>query len=294
MARNSLKRKPRKLPRIDVRGEKADAYPRGRQSQHRQWWERSNRVVHDDGKLLELEYLPETVMHWSCSQAPFDHPDAVEFLKAVRDSYQPELVICHGDELDLQFLKKAFMNAESPGPVRELEQGKAFVAKVAKLFPRMLLLTSNHIHTRIRYAQSQGNIPRIMMRDWREIIEAPAEWEWRDYVIAREWLWEHGHDIGMGGRGTIAEETVKRFGRPLSVIRGHVHSQLGDHIKPIWITPTRQLRMFYVGCLMDKNAVGYTRSPTVNGCAVTYRGVPHPIPMPKNKHDRWTGSLPTW
>ncbi len=292
MARNSLKRKPRK---IDVRGEKADPVTRGRQSQHRPWYERTNRLVHDDGRTLELEYLPETVLHYSCTQAPFHHPDALGFLAAVRDSYQPELVVCHGDEADLQFLKKAFMGADSPGPALELERTKTFMAALAKVFPRQLLLTSNHIQSRIRYAQAQGNIPKIMMRDWRDIIEAPSEWEWRDYVVARNWLFEHGHDTSKGSRGSHTEDVVKRFGRPLSIIKGHIHSELGDHIKPIWSTGMeRQLRIVFTGCLMDRHQVSYTRAPTVNGCVVMVRGVPHPIPMPKDKRDRWTGSLPTW
>lgn len=298
--KDRLRAERKSFPRIDVRGAREidDTLPshaqRGMQSRHRQWYERNNRVLHDDGKLLELERLPETVLHFSCTQSPFEHADTLPFLSMVKASYAPDLVICHGDELDLQFLKKAFMNADSDGPVRELEKGREFVAQLGRIFPQMLLLTSNHIHTRMRYAQSQGNIPTIMMRDWRDVIDAPGDWAWRDYIIARNWLWEHGHDIGKASRGNIVEETVKRFGRPLSVMRGHIHSEHGDLMKPIWIEPARQIRAFHVACLMDRHKVGYTRAPTVNGAAITYRGVPMPIPMPKDKFDRWTGRLAEW
>jgi hypothetical protein len=290
MARHSVKRKPRK---IDVRGEKADI-TRGRQSQHRQWFEYGNRVLYDDGRTLELERLPETVLHFSCTQAPFQHEDTLPFLRAVRDSYAPDLVVMHGDEADLQCLKKSFMGADSPGPTRELADTKAFISGLAKVFPRMLLLSSNHVDGRIRYAQAQGNIPTIMMRPWRDVIEAPREWEWRKYVIARNWVWEHGHDVAKGSRATIVEDTVKRFGRPLSIMKGHLHSEFGLHIKPVWHTPTQQLSIVFVGCLMSDRHVSYTNNATMNGCVVTVRNVPHMIPMPKDRRNRWTGELVGW
>jgi hypothetical protein len=290
MARRSVKRKPR----IDVRGEKADPVTRGRQAQHRQWFERENRVIFDDGRLLELEYLPQTVLKWSCTQAPLNHPDALPFLEAVKAEWKPDLVVCMGDEADLTFLKKAFMSADGPGPVAELEQVRAFMAETARIFPQMLLLTSNHVHSRIKFAQAQGNIPTMMLRSWRDVVSAPPGWEWRDFIIARDHLWEHGNDISKGSRGSIVEETIKRFGRPLCISRGHQHSEHGLHVKPVWITPTRQIWLAYVGALMDPKRVSYTRAPCVTGCAITYRGTHIPIPMEKNRHGRWTGSLPSW
>jgi hypothetical protein len=278
-----------KRQRIDVRGAK------GHRSKQRQWWEKISRVVYDDGRTMELESLPETILHFSCTQAPFQHPDALAFLDAVKRAYAPDLVLCHGDEADLQCLKKAFMGADSPGPGLELELTKEFIAGLADVFPRMLLLSSNHVDGRIRYAQAQGNIPTIMLRPWRDIIEAPAEWEWRKYIIARNWAWEHGHDVSKGSRSTVEEDTCKRFGRPLSIMKGHIHSELGDHIKPVWTDGMKQqLRIVFTGCLMDERQVSYTNGPTVNGCVVSVRGMPVPVPMLKNRAKRWTGDLPTW
>jgi len=249
-------------------------------------------VLFDDGDTLELERLPETVLHWSCSQSPFEHPDSLAFLSTVAASYKPDLVVMHGDEADLEFAK--FQKADSMSPIAELEHVKRFVRDVAKIFPCMLLLTSNHIHSRLKGAQAKANIPTMMMKDWPSLIEAPPDWTWRSYIIARNWLWEHGHDISRGARGSIIEETINRFGRPLSIMRGHHHGLHGDFMRPIWVSPTQQVRMFYVGCLMAKRHVSYTRAPLINGAAITYRGHPLAIPMEKDRHDRWTGRLAEW
>jgi hypothetical protein len=263
-----------------------------------EWYAAGNRIVHDGpgggGNLLELEKLPENVLIFSCTQAPFHHQDAIAFLTVVKDRYKPDLTVCLGDELDLQFLKKAFMGADSPGPTQELEQGRQFIAQLGRVFPKMVLLTSNHVKSRIKFAQAQGNIPSPMLRDWRDVIEAPIDWVWRDYLILRNYLLEHGHDIDKGSRGGIVEQTIKRFARPLSIIRGHIHSEHGDHIKPVWVSRAQQVRLHYVSCLMDPGKVSYTRAPTVLGCSVLSRGVPHPIPLVTDRHGRWISELVEW
>jgi len=269
-----------------------------RRAHRSEWYAAGNRIIHDGpgggGHLLELERLPESVLVFSCTQAPFHHIDALPFLSMVKAQYAPDLTVCAGDELDLQFLKKAFMGADSPGPMLELQQGKEFIAQLGRIFPRLLLLSSNHVKSRIKFAQAQGNIPSPMLRDWRDIIEAPIDWVWRDYLSLRNWLIEHGHDIDKGSRANLAEQAIKRFDRPLSIARGHIHSEFGEHVKPVWVTRERQVRLCYVGALMDPCKVSYTRAPTVLGCTLLFRGIPLPIPMVTDRSNRWVGKLIGW
>lgn len=294
--KSRLSRAPTSGRVVPIRQQAVQREPR--RAHRSEWYASGNRIIHDGpgggGNLLELERLPENVLIFSCTQAPFHHPDAAAFLAMVKAAYNPDLTVCAGDELDLQCLKKAFMGADSPGPLAELEQGKRFIATLARVFPRLILLTSNHVKSRIKFAQAQGNIPSPMLRDWREVIDAPIDWVWRDYLIMRNWLIEHGHDISRGSRGTLTEQTTLRFGRPLSIVRGHIHSEHGDFIKPIWVTREQQIRLVYASCLMDPSKVSYTRSPTVLGCVVLVRGVPHPVPLIVDRQGRWVGRLVEW
>lgn len=287
------KQQRRRRPRVEVRGDLADRQgrrPRG--GPH--WYNVAGAVIHDYAGRMEFEKLPETVLAFSCLQAPDHHPDTVPFLLAVKAAYAANFSICLGDELDLKFLKKHFMDGDSLGPTEELERGTQLIKDLGRAFPKLILLTSNHIHSRLAYAGGQANLPRAMLRTWGEVINAPAEWLWRDYVIMRDWAFEHGHDIGKASRATIQEETIKRFGRPLSLMRGHIHSEFGDMIKPVWIGPHRQIRAVHVGCLMDPAKCTYGRQATVNGCVVLHRGIPHPVPMLKDRYGRWTGRLGEW
>lgn len=258
------------------------------------WYGDNNRILFDDGKTLELESLPERVLVFSCLQAPFHHPDALAFLSAVKASYQPDFVVCAGDEADLSFLKKQYMSSDSLSPKEELRKTQEFMKSLFELFPRAICLTSNHVDARIGYSATQGNIPTVMLRTWQDIIEAPDGWTWRDYLIMRNWLFEHGHSVPKGSRASIDEDVTKRFGRAMSVMKGHFHSEFGDHIKPKLQPGGWYLRICFAGSLMDRRNVTYTRSATMNGCVMLIRGVPHPIPMILGKTGEWCGELKEW
>lgn len=259
------------------------------------WSPRGNRIVHDDGsRLLEMASLPETVLCFSCTQAPFQHTDTIPFLATVLASYKPDMVVCQGDEVDLKFLKRAFMRPDGPGPDAELSAAVDFMHSLFQVVPEAVCLTSNHVAGRIDHGASNGNFPSRMLRPWAEVCNAPPTWIWRDYLIMRNWLFEHGQGVAKGARASMPEDTVKRFGRQLSVMRGHFHSEFGEHIKPVWTSGNRQLRVCYTGCLMDPREATYTRAALMLGCVVLVRGVPHPVPLATDSHGRWTGKLVEW
>lgn len=256
------------------------------------WFAENNRLIHDDGHLLELEKMPDTVLAFSCTQAPYHHIDALNFLYEVKEYFQPDFTVCCGDEADLKSLKKIYSRPDDISPTEELELTQQFMAELFNIFPAAVCLTSNHVEERIKYAQTQGNFASPWIISWQDLINAPETWLWRDFLIMGNWLFEHGHKVSKGSRASIQEEVVKRFGRPLSVVRGHRHSEFGEHIKPVWVDPYRQLRMCYVGCLMNPDEATYTRAPTMLGCVVILQGAIRAIPMVLDRHGRWIGSIP--
>jgi hypothetical protein len=254
------------------------------------WWYRYG-VQHDDGHKIIMSKMPDKILCFGDMQANFQHQDTIPFLCAVIARHKPDAFVMMGDEADLTGLKKHFMNAESLGPAQELEQAIDFMQEVFKIVPEAIALTSNHIHDRLSYAQGQGNIPNIMMRKWADIIGAPKGWIWRDYIIWDKWLFEHGQKIAKGSRPNLLEGVAKRFNRHLSIMRGHHHSELGEHIKPVWMPEYWQARQCFTGCLMDYRKAGYSRDAVMVGCVVLDKGVPHPIPMPVDEGNRWVGKL---
>lgn len=282
--------KPRLSERQVSRG--GLALHKKKKTKSKKFWYEDYVVVHDDSTRLELEYMPDSVLAFSCTQAPYHHPDALDFLEAVKNQFQPEFIVCCGDEADHKSLKRIYTHPDDMSPQEELERTREFLADLFIIFPEAVCLTSNHVADRISFAQAQANLASPWLVPWRDLIGAPETWIWRDYLIMGHWLFEHGHKVSKGSRASIQEDTVKRFGRPLSVIRGHHHSEFGEHIKPVWVTPERQIRMAYVGCLMDRKEVTYTRTATMLGCVVILHGAIRAIPLVTDRHGRWVGSIP--
>jgi hypothetical protein len=254
------------------------------------WWYRYG-VQHDDGSKLILKNMPDKILCFGDMQANYQHPDTLPFLSAVIARHKPDAFVMMGDEADLTGLKKAFMNAESLGPSQELERAIDFMQEVFKIVPEAIALTSNHVADRISYAQGQGNIPNLLIRKWAEVVGAPKGWIWRDYLIWDKWFFEHGQKIKKGSRTNLLEGLAKRMNRHLSLMKGHVHSELGETIAPIWMPNHWQARQCFTGCLMDYRKASYTREALMVGCVVLDKGVPHAIPMPRDENNRWTGKL---
>ena len=122
----------------------------------------------------------------------------------------------------------------------------------------------------------------------------PHTWATRDFLIMRDWIVEHGDGVSKGARPSIREEMIRRFGKPLSVMRGHRHNLFGEVMVPEWETPIRQRRLCYIGCCMDSEQVDYSRTGLWNGVVLLNRGVPQPIPMERDIDNRWTGKLVEW
>jgi hypothetical protein len=261
--------------------------------QRRDWWARYN-VQHDDGRLLDLANLPEKVLVFSCSQAPFHHRETIAFLAMVIAENKPDAIVMAGDLVDFKFMKKKFMGPDDLSPTQELERAIEFCQQLFRVIPEAICLTSNHAEGRVSHAMREGNIPSAFMRNWQEVVGMPKGWITREYLIMRDWVLEHGDLVSKGARASIREETIRRFGRPLSVMRGHRHNLFGEVAVPEWETPTRQRRLCYVGCTMDASQQDYSKSGLWNGCIMLYRGVPVPIPMERDKSNRWTGKLPQW
>ena len=262
-------------------------------NQRRDWWSKWN-VTHDDGRLLALDKLPEKVLLFSCSQAPFHHQSTIPFLSMVIADTKPDMIVMAGDLVDFKFMKKRFMGPDDLSPTQELERAVDFCQQLFRVIPEAICLTSNHAEGRLGHAAREGNLPSAFLRRWQDVVGMPNGWVTREYLIMRNWLAEHGDGVSKGARSSIREEAVRRFGRPLSIIRGHRHGLFGEVMVPEWETRTQQRRLCYLGCTMDASQVEYTKAGLWNGCVLLYRGVPVPIPMERDGANRWTGRLAEW
>lgn len=236
---------------------------------------------------MKLKTGKETVLAISDLQAPYQHPDAIGFLTAVRDEYKPTKIVCIGDSLDQHTLGKWTANPDLPGPSDEYSQGMAFMRKLYALFPKATEVVSNHNSRYIKRVMEAG-IPSSFIKSYRDIMQYPKGWEIEEEVEIDGVMYEHG--TRFGGL-SATRQSIQVNGQ--STVFGHLHS--GGSVTYV---ANRRSMLFAmnVGCLIDytRLAFAYARDsklrPTL-GTGVIRKGVPHFIPLLIDDAGRWTGKL---
>ncbi len=157
-----------------------------------------------------------TVLIISDLQAPFTHPRTIPFLANLKKIYNPNEVVCIGDEADFKFLKFASINDPHSSTAQHSLALKTLQG-IYDLFPVVKVCHSNHVRDRLNYACAQGGIPEDFLKGIREILGAPPGWEWDDYWEIDNVRYEHGHHL-KGGLNVCIKAVERRH---QSVVFGH-------------------------------------------------------------------------
>jgi predicted phosphodiesterase len=224
----------------------------------------------------------------SDTQAPFHHPDALPFLSEVKKQFKPTFIIHIGDLADFHSLNFHGVNPSLPSAHDELILLRAFVKNLAKLFPSMTIVDSNHDALPKRKARSVG-IPDEMLKDERSIMQAPSTWKYVTELVFKlpNGLWcKAKHNFGSN----LLMDSIKQG---MSVICGHLHSKSFIHW---WQNDHGMNFAVQTGCLInDRHAAfeynkGQSTRPVLT-LTVILGGIPMNIPMYVNKKNEWLGYI---
>jgi hypothetical protein len=218
---------------------------------------------------------------------PYEHPDAVKFLSAVKAKYKPDTVVCIGDEADFHALSYHESNPDLAAAGDELEQAITHLRPIYKLFPKCTVIESNHGSMVLRKAMT-GGIPTKAIRSYNEVLEAPKGWAWKSDIIVET---ELGPIYFCHGKSAAPGRLAAQYG--MSTIQGHYHEKAQiNYIS----TPERLMFDAHTGCLAnDKSlALQYNKinpkRPIVS-LIIVVNGIPSIVPMVLNKKYRWVGKL---
>ena len=215
--------------------------------------------------------------------APYNHPDAYEFLKWCKATYKPTEIVCIGDEVDFHDLSFHDSDKELDSSSKELEKAIVELNKLYKIFPVCTVIESNHGSMVLRKAKTNG-IPLKAIKSYNEILDAPKTWVWK---------FDHKINTRLGpiyfchGKSGAAGRLASNYG--MSCIQGHYHEKAQiTYIS----TPEKLMFDAHTGCLADDKslALGYNkinpRRPIVS-LIVVVDGIPQIVPMVLNKKGRW-------
>lgn len=218
---------------------------------------------------------------------PFHHKDALGFLKAVKKKFKPDEIVCAGDFEDWHSISMHDHDPNGLSAGEELKRLRDESKPFFKLFPKLKMCTSNHGSLPFRRAFKYG-MPSEIIKDYRDILQAPKGWVWADYFEIDNVIYEHGDPFsGQLAALKAAEQNMQ------STCIGHVHTFAGIQ----YSANSRHLIFgFNAGCLIDHHSYAFAyakkikRKPVL-GCGIIIDGVPTFIPMRLNKNGRWTGKI---
>ena len=234
-----------------------------------------------DGKYSNILFISDLHL-------PFEHPDALPFLKAIKEVLKPELVVCLGDELDYHGISFYKSNADLPSPGDELKLAMQKLEYYYELFPKMLLLESNHGSMVYRRLKDAG-IPIHVLKPYRDLLEAPQGWSWHeDLLITTK---DDQKIYVCHGRGSnILKESQTES---MNWCSGHWHSNFSINY---WANKQALYWGMSAGCLVDQKALAFEYAKHfpkkfIVGTGVLINNQPRLLPMVLDHKGRWIKKL---
>ena len=220
--------------------------------------------------------------------APYQHQDALAFLKAVKRKFKPTRVICVGDEADKHAMSFHDSDPDLLSAGDELEATIQFMAKLSKIFPQMDLVDSNHGSMVFRKAKHHG-IPVKYLKSYGEILGTPEGWKWHNTLVI---------DL-PGDQSLFVCHGMQKNGLKLAAamgmctLQGHYHTEFNIQYGS---SPSQLYWAMQIGCLIDDTALAFaynkvTPSRPILGCGVIIDGHPQLVPMVLDEKGRWNGKL---
>jgi hypothetical protein len=219
---------------------------------------------------------------------PYQHKDAVAFLRAIKKKYKPTRVILSGDEIDYHSISFHDADPDLDSPGKELERAIKELKPLYKLFPKAEVLESNHGSLVFRKALANG-LSRKFFKSPGEILEAPKTWTWHFDISIK--LPDGTYCYFHHSKGANVKKNSQAMG--MSFVQGHHHESFEIQY---WGNPHALLFGMTVGCLVDPHslAMAYNknnlRRPVI-GVGLIIDSKPILIPMRLDGRGRWTGKL---
>lgn len=254
----------------------------------------------DASKRRRQMWLPDC-------HAPYHHPDTVAFAKAIRDEYKPDYFGQGGDLWDGHAISYHESDPDLPGARDEWMRAREFSKDLLEVSEEWDVLIGNHDALPDRKRQS-GGLPRQMIRSWRELHYGEFDEVEGTVCYPDDIGWGvryHGEivmDMDDGGVFVARHDAGKNATmwakhNMCSVIGFHWHGSF----KTEWIDlPDDRGYRFACngGSMIDGKSLAFRygtnfREKPFTGLTLIIDWNPIQIRMPRDRHGRWTGRVPT-
>lgn len=219
---------------------------------------------------------------------PYQHRDALAFVAAIKKKYwtkaKTKKVIFGGDELTWSAISYHEKDPTLYNSEQEYLQSLRDIKKWHKLFPKALVLESNHGSLVYRRQKTHG-LPPGVFKSYNDILEIPAkDWQWVPQVTVDGIVFCHG-------KSNDVLKLSKAMGK--SLVQFHYHEKM---CVQYWDAGSDVKFAAQAGCLIDDTSAEFDYNklnmlkPLI-GTLVIYKGEPKLYRMILDKKGRWIGEL---
>lgn len=233
--------------------------------------------------------MNDRILFISDQHFPYNHPDTIPFLKAIKKKYKPDRIINLGDEVDLHSISFHEHDPDLLSPSDELQTAIARMKPLFEIFPVVDLLESNHGSLVYRKGKTHG-LPRHVFKSYREILGAPSGWKWHPELTIKM---SNGQYVYIcHGRSANGLKLSQSMG--MSTVQGHYHSKFEIQY---WANSLGLYWSIISGCLIDKDSLAFAYDKVnlqrpILGISIALSGIPKLLPMILNKSGRWNKVVP--
>ena len=111
----------------------------------------------------------EIILVISDLHIPYHHKDSINFLRAIKKKYKPNIILNSGDEADFHGISMHDSEPSLDCQYKETLKAREVFKELESMFPEMTLVHSNHGSMLYRRGKKHG-IPNYMLRDYNEVI----------------------------------------------------------------------------------------------------------------------------
>lgn len=220
--------------------------------------------------------------------APYQHPDALDFIARIKKVYKIDHWISLGDEADKHALSFHDSDADLYSAGHELMEASFVLQELAKIVPTLDILDSNHGSLILRKALSHG-IPRAYIKPYNEIYGVPDTWKWHLDMTIRL---TNGSQVYLH-HGKSADVYKLSQAQGMCAVQGHYHEKFNIHY---WGNSLGLYWGMQCGCLVDPKSLAFAYNKNnlkrpIIGTGVVIDDQPLLIPMILDKRGRWVGRI---
>lgn len=220
--------------------------------------------------------------------APYHHPDTIPFLSKVKDIYQPDKVICLGDEVDFHATSYHEHDPNLLSPGDELQMAIKTLKSLYSEFPVVDVLESNHTSLIYRKGRTAG-IPKDAFKGYQDLLQAPSTWKWHlDLTLKLS-----NNQLCYFHHGKTSQPLQLSQSMGMNAVQGHFHEKFAINY---WQSPVGLFWQMSAGCLVDNSSLAFVYNRNnlkipILGIGLILKGLPRLVPMILKKNGRWNGEL---